>query len=169
MNAVTHIVVMGVSGAGKSTLARALAAKLRWPFLEGDDLHPAANVDKMRAGTPLDDADRTPWLLAIRDWISANRLRGCSTVVSCSALKRDYRDSIRGSATDVRFVHLAGDRALFAEHLVRRTDHFMPSKLLDSQLATLDAPSATEAVIIDAALPTLAQVNLAIAALGISG
>ncbi len=165
---VTHIVVMGVSGAGKTTLALALAARLRWPFQEGDALHPEANVAKMRAGIALDDADRAPWLAAIRAWIDANRVAGISSIVSCSALKRGYRTLLAGDASDVRFVFLAGDRALLADRLANRVDHYMPTSLLDSQLAALDPPSADEALIIDAALPTDAQVARVLAALRLS-
>ena len=163
----THIVVMGVSGAGKTTLAHALAQHLGWPFLEGDDLHPPANVAKMAAGIPLDDADRAPWLAAIRAHIDAERSAGGSGIVSCSALKREYRAQLGGGATDVHFVHLAAERAVLAAHLAGRANHFMPPSLLDSQIATLRAPTAAEAVIIDAALPTRAQVALVITALGI--
>lgn len=163
----THIVVMGVSGAGKTTLARALAACLGWPFQEGDDLHPKANVDKMRAGIALDDADRAPWLAAIRAWIDANRAGGRSGVVSCSALKRGYRNMITGAASDVRFVFLTADRGLLSVRLAQRAGHYMPASLLDSQLAALDAPSAAEAVTIDAGLPTADQVSRVLAALGL--
>lgn len=161
-----HIIVMGVSGAGKTTLARSLSQRLDWLFQEGDDLHPTANVAKMRAGVPLNDADRAPWLNAIRAWMERNRAAGKSGIVSCSALKHAYRELLRGEGMDVRFVHLAADRSVLAEHIAKRTDHYMPPSLLDSQLATLDAPSPSEALLIDAALPTHAQVNLVVAVLG---
>jgi gluconokinase len=161
----TQIVVMGVSGAGKTTLAVALAARLGWPFQEGDALHPQANVEKMRAGIALDDADRMPWLAAIREWMDANRAAGISGVVSCSALKRRYRELLVGGASDVGFVFLDADRALLVERLERRVDHYMPASLLDSQLATLEPPSADEATIIDAALPTEVQVLRVLTAL----
>jgi carbohydrate kinase (thermoresistant glucokinase family) len=161
----TQIIVMGVSGAGKTTLAVALAARLGWPFQEGDALHPQANVEKMRAGLALDDADRMPWLAAVRAWLDANRATGISGAVSCSALKRRYREFLVGGASDVRFVFLAGDRGLLASRLARRVGHYMPASMLDSQLATLEAPTADEAVIVDAALPTHAQVLRVLSAL----
>jgi carbohydrate kinase (thermoresistant glucokinase family) len=133
---------MGVSGSGKSTIARALADRLGWDFAEGDSLHPAANVAKMAAGTPLTDDDRWPWLDRIAAWIADERTAGRSGVITCSALRRRYRDVLRGAG--VRFVYLRGSRALLAERMERRVGHFMPTSLLDSQLETLEEPSPDE-------------------------
>ncbi len=156
------LVVMGVAGSGKSTLAVRLARRLHWPFQEGDALHPQANVDKMAAGQPLDDADREPWLQLIAAWIDARAAAGEPGIVTCSALKRGYRDVLRRDF--VRFVHLAGDRALLAQRMLERSGHFMPPTLLDSQLATLEAPGADEAVItVDIALAPKAQVAAVLA------
>jgi len=165
---VTHVIVMGVSGAGKTTLGRALAASLSWPFQEGDDLHPRANIEKMRAAVPLVDADRAPWLAAIRAWIETNRAASRSGVVSCSALKREYRKLLGGGDSDVHFVHLAADRALLAKRLAQRAGHYMPVSLLDSQLATLDPPSVEEALIIEAGLPIAEQVSRVLARYSLS-
>ncbi|WP_103500421.1 MULTISPECIES: gluconokinase [unclassified Streptomyces] len=134
----TTLVVMGVSGAGKSTIAELLADRLGWSMAEADALHPQSNIDKMAAGTPLTDADRLPWLRVIRDWISERAEAGTPGVVSCSALKRDYRDLLREATGHVRFVHLAGTPALIAGRLHLRTGHFMPPSLLDSQFADLE-------------------------------
>jgi gluconokinase len=129
------LVVMGVSGSGKSTVGAALAQRLRVPFADADDFHPPANVAKMTAGHALDDDDRRPWLEAIGEWLSDHRDGG---VVSCSALKRKYRDQLRGHLDTVRFVHLDGSREVIARRQASRPGHFMPASLLDSQFATLE-------------------------------
>lgn len=136
-----HLVVMGVSGTGKSTTARLLAHRLGWPMIEGDDLHPQANVEAMRAGRPLTDDDRGPWLDAIRD---AMTKAGGSTVVTCSSLRRSYRDVLRDAAGRVRFVHLVVAPEVLQRRLAVRTGHFMPATLLASQLATLEPLGADE-------------------------
>ena len=138
------IVVMGVSGSGKTTVARDLAAALHCPFLEGDELHPPANVEKMRSGTPLTDADRLPWLAAIAARIDQWRAKGESGVVTCSALKRAYRDILIGARNDVTLVYLRGSRALIESRMNARHGHFMPVTLLDSQFATLQEPGPEE-------------------------
>lgn len=150
---------MGVSGSGKSTVAVPLAQRLGWPFLEGDDLHPAANVAKMKSGKPLDDADRAPWLDAIADWI-ADRLREDSGgVVTCSALRRAYRDRLRRAGAGVTFVYLEGTKALIGGRIGHRQGHFMPATLLDSQLATLEPPTPDEhAIVVDVAQPLDRQI-----------
>ena len=139
-----HVVVMGVSGSGKSTVARLLASRLGWAFAEADEFHPPANVAKMRGGTPLTDEDRWPWLRALRDWLSTQARGGHSTVVTCSALRRRYRDLLRGAPGELRFVHLTGTREQLAERMGHRQGHFMPLSLLDSQLGTLEPPSEDE-------------------------
>jgi gluconokinase len=148
------VVVMGVSGAGKSTVGRALADRLRVPYAEADEFHPPANIAKMSAGVPLTDADRTPWLRAIAAWITeqAGRRGG---VVTCSALKRRYRDVLSAAAADVWFLHLDGDPALLAERIGARTGHFMPAALLASQLGDLEplAPEEPGLVVDVAAAP----------------
>ena len=140
-------VVMGVSGSGKTTIGRALARRLGWLFQEGDALHPPENVAKMSAGYPLDDADRAPWLAAIAALIDEWRARGKAGVITCSALKRRYREVIIGDRPGVRLVYLAGSRALIAERLAARRGHFMPASLLDSQFATLEPPLPKECAI----------------------
>ncbi|MGK5632590.1 gluconokinase, partial [Streptomyces sp. URMC 123] len=130
------VVVMGVSGTGKSTVGELLAAALGVPYAEADDFHSPANIAKMSAGVPLEDADRAPWLDAIGDWAAGRAGRG--GVVSCSALKRAYRDRLRAKAPGLFFLHLAGDRELIAERMAARTGHFMTTRLLDSQFATLE-------------------------------
>jgi len=144
----THLVVMGVTGTGKSTLARELQQRLGWPFAEGDDLHPTANVAKMAAGIPLEDADRWPWLDSIAAWTSEQAREDRSTIVTCSALHRDYRDRLRAAAAGTVFVHLVGSPELLAERMAGRKGHFMPSSLLASQLETLEPLEADESGIV---------------------
>ena len=134
-----YIVVMGVSGVGKSTVGALLARRLGVPFTDGDDLHPSANVEKMESGVPLDDDDRRPWLERVGATLAEATTDGTGLVVACSALKRAYRDMIRARAPQVRFVHLEGTREVLAARTEERTGHFMPTSLLDSQLATLEA------------------------------
>ncbi len=136
------LVIMGVSGCGKSTVAAILAGQLGWDLEEGDDLHPAPNVEKMRAGTPLTDEDRWPWLEKVADWIRDHTNAGLPGAITCSALKRSYRDVLRGE--HVVFVHLAGSKETIARRLNARLDHYMPTTLLDSQLATLEPPGPDE-------------------------
>ncbi|CAM5570070.1 gluconokinase [Streptomyces chartreusis] len=137
------VVVMGVAGTGKTTIGPLLAARLGVPYAEGDDFHPQANIAKMSACVPLDDDDRWPWLDAIGTW--AHERAGLGGVVSCSALKRSYRDRLRAEAPGVVFVHLSGDRALIEDRMAHRQGHFMPTALLDSQFATLQPLQADEA------------------------
>ena len=138
-------IVMGVSGSGKTTIGARLARELDLEYVEGDDLHPPGNVKRMAAGTPLTDDDRRGWLSAIAARLRDARRAGIGLVVSCSALKRSYRDLLRSIVdADVRFVYLAGSRALLAERLAQRRGHFMPPSLLESQLSTLEEPSPDE-------------------------
>lgn len=144
----TIVVVMGVSGSGKSTVASLLAERLGCAFQDGDDLHPRENVEKMSRGTPLTDADRLPWLQAIARHIDGWRERGEAGVVTCSALKRLYRDIVVGERRDVALIYLKGSQALIHGRLAARTSHFMPLGLLDSQLATLQEPAEDERPIV---------------------
>jgi gluconokinase len=140
----TAILVMGVSGSGKTTAGERLAAELGWPFRDADGFHPAANVAKMSAGTPLTDEDRWPWLAAIAAWIDEGRAAGKPRIVSCSALKRAYRRVLLDGRPDVRLVYLQGDIGLIAGRMGRRENHFMPPALLKSQFDTLEEPTADE-------------------------
>jgi len=135
------VLIMGVTGSGKTTVGQALAAALGWRFLDADDFHPPANVAKMRAGVPLDDADRAPWLAALRTQILESLRTDESAVVACSALKQRYRDVLVTDPARVLVVHLAGDRALIRSRLQARQGHFMNPELLDSQLADLESPA----------------------------
>lgn len=155
----TVLVVMGVSGAGKSTVCRLLAERIGWPFEEGDDFHPPANVAKMHAGTALTDADRWPWLQRIAEHIDQWCRSGRSGLITCSALARRYRDFLSAGRPEVRFLYLKGDRAVIAARLAARRGHFMPAGLLDSQFTALEPPSPEEPVIeADITLPLEAVV-----------
>ena len=136
------LVVMGVSGSGKSTVAGLVASRLGWDLAEGDDLHPPANVAKMHSGRPLTDDDRWPWLESIADWIRAHTASGIPGVITCSALKKRYRDILRGEG--VVFVFLEGSRDKISDRLASRHGHFMPPALLESQFDALEAPTADE-------------------------
>ncbi len=138
------IVVMGVSGAGKTTIGTLLAGCFGWKFADGDWFHPASNIEKMRAGRPLTDEDRWPWLRTIAEWIDAIRRDGGHGIVTCSALKRCYRTIIIGDRPDVRLVYLKGNRALIARRQAAREGHFMPQGLLDSQFEALEEPDPDE-------------------------
>ncbi|MCC9144237.1 MULTISPECIES: gluconokinase [unclassified Arthrobacter] len=140
-----HIVIMGVAGSGKTTIANLLSKRLGWIAAEADEFHPAVNIAKMTAGTPLDDDDRWPWLFAIRDWMGTQADNGRCTIVTCSALKRTYRDVLAQASGDVTFVHLDGSSEVLSERMKTRTGHFMPPSLLPSQLSTLEPLSPEEA------------------------
>lgn len=134
----TTIVVMGVSGAGKSTVAAALVKRLGWAFAEGDRFHPPGNVEKMRAGIPLDDEDRWPWLRRLAEWIGEHEAAGRSVVVTCSALRRAYRDVLRDGHPSVWFAHVSADPELIRGRVEHRQNHYMPASLLGSQLSRLE-------------------------------
>lgn len=140
------LVVTGVSGSGKSTVASLLAERLGLLFADGDDFHDPDSIARMRAGQPLDEAARTPWLERIRAWIDRQLATGEGGVVACSALKRRYRRTLTGDRPDVRIVYLEGSRALIGRRIAARRGHFMPASLLDSQFAALEPPGADEAI-----------------------
>jgi gluconokinase len=147
MSDIRYIIVMGVSGCGKSTVAALLAGRLGWEFTEGDALHPAENVEKMRQGVALTDTDRAPWLqeiaLTIRTW----RASGSPGIIACSSLRRRYREIILDGALDIRFVYLRGGFSLIEQRLATRQGHYMPASLLESQFATLEEPAPDEPAI----------------------
>jgi gluconokinase len=148
------IIVMGVSGSGKSTVGALLAGRLDWEYRDADDFHPPANIEKMRRAVPLDDEDRKPWLAAIAAWIDAKRADGGHGVVTCSALKRRYRDQLIGRRDHVDLVYLKGDFDLVAARLSARLGHFMPASLLQSQFAALEEPGPDEHPIVMAIDPS---------------
>jgi gluconokinase len=141
------LIVAGVSGSGKTTVGALLAGRLGWGFADADDFHPAANVAKMRAGIPLTDSDRWPWLMAIGAWMDDAIARGESAVVACSALKRSYRDVLLAGRPEARLVFLRVDRDLLERRLAARHGHFFPQQLLDSQLAALEPAAPGENVV----------------------
>ena len=157
------VVVMGVSGCGKTAVGSLLAQRLGARFIDADDLHPPANVEKMRAGIPLDDADRAPWLRLLNARLREVTAAGEPVVLACSALKQRYRDTLAEGLSGLRFVHLAGSRELIAARLAARQHRYMPTTLLDSQFATLEPPA--EAIVVDVALPLEAAVEAAMRAL----
>lgn len=161
-----HLVVMGVAGCGKSTVGQLLAERLGWPFAEGDDFHPAANIAKMSSGAPLTDADRWPWLDLIVDWTAQEDQARKNTIVTCSALRRSYRDRLRTAPGRTLFVHLHGPEPVLAERLSSRPGHFMPPSLLPSQLATLEPLAPDEAgIVLEITAPVEELVDQAISQL----
>jgi gluconokinase len=162
------IVVMGVAGSGKTTIASRLAERLRWRFAEGDSFHPPANVARMRDGIALTDEDRWPWLDAIAAWIDSARASGERSVITCSALKRAYRERLAGGHDDVRFVYLKGEYGLVARRMAARTGHYMPLALLQSQYDALEEPRPGESPLVVAIEPSPEEIVAAIvAALGL--
>jgi carbohydrate kinase (thermoresistant glucokinase family) len=144
----TVLLLMGVSGCGKTTIALELQRLLGWPFKEGDDLHPAANVEKMRSGHPLNDQDRQPWLEAVARWIDERIAKGEPGIITCSDLKRKYRQITIGSRKGVTLVYLRGNEAMIMERISRRRHRYMPASLLHSQFETLEEPTADEHAIV---------------------
>ena len=160
---------MGVSGCGKTTVAAILAGRLGWPFEEGDALHPQANIEKMAAGHPLTDADRWPWLTKVSDWIDERFDAGENGLITCSALKRSYRDLINRRGSGLIFVYLAGSRETIEARLASRYGHFMRASLLASQFADLEEPAVDEpAIRVDIGPPAEKVAEEIIAALGLA-
>jgi len=143
-----HVIVMGVSGSGKSTIAEGIAERTGWTFAEADEFHPQANIAKMEAGTPLTDEDRWPWLEALGAWMREQSVSGASTVITCSALRRPYRDLLRTGLDSLDFIHLDGPADVIRERMGSRKGHFMPPELLQSQLDTLEALEPDESGVV---------------------
>jgi len=162
------LIVMGVSGSGKTTLARALAKATGWQFAEGDDYHSAANKAKMHAGIPLTDEDRAPWLATLHDLIASWHQKNESGILTCSALKQTYRETLVAGLPDdaYRFILTEAPKEVISERMKARHDHFMPAALLDSQLATLEPPS--NALHVSAQDPPEVSVKKVLAAIGIT-
>lgn len=158
MSGSDFIIVMGVSGSGKTTVAKGIAEAMGWEFAEGDDFHPQANVEKMASGEPLDDDDRWPWLELIGAWIDERENAGTDAVITCSALRRVYRDLLRKGRPGVRFAHIEADSSLIQDRLEHREGHYMPPSLLPSQLATLEPLAADEPGVTVSAADTAAMV-----------
>lgn len=150
----SSIIVMGVSGSGKSTVGASIAKHLGAKFIDGDDLHPRANIEKMRSGEPLNDDDRAPWLERIRDAAFSLENKNECGVIVCSALKKSYRDQIRDGNKQVTFVFLDGDKSLILERMGAREGHFMKANMLDSQFAALERPTADEQDVLTIAIGT---------------
>lgn len=158
---------MGVSGCGKSTVGSLLAQRLGWPFVDSDDLHPPGNIAKMRAGIPLDDDDRWPWLRSVARAISDLAAAGTPGVVACSALRRTYRDLLREPDPGLVIAYLRGTRGQLLARLEGRRDHFFPSRLIDAQLAALEEPGADEhAIVVPIGAPAAEEVDAVLTALG---
>jgi gluconokinase len=168
MSAVDLVVVMGVTGSGKTTVGEGIATAMRWEYAEGDTFHSEANVAKMASGTPLSDEDRWPWLRAIGNWLGEHEASGHSAVVTCSALRRAYRDLLRDGRPDVRFCHVHADAAVIKQRLAERRGHYMPPSLLASQLATVEPLQADEpGVVVSVAGTPHDIVQRALSALGL--
>jgi gluconokinase len=159
----TIVVVMGVSGSGKTTIAAGMAQQLGWLLVEGDTFHPPANIAKMKAGTPLTDADRWPWLRAIAAREDELLAAGQSAFVACSSLKRSYREVLIGRRSETALMYLRGSKALIGDRMKARKDHFMPPALLDSQFATLEEPGPDEhPIVVDIGGPLEAVIQEAV-------
>ncbi len=169
MTDVDLVVVMGVSGSGKTTLARGIAQAMGWAFAEGDDFHPEANVAKMHSGIPLTDEDRWPWLALIGEWLTRQEQQGRSAAITCSALRRAYRDVLRRDRPEVRFCHVTAAPQLIQDRVEHRAGHYMPPSLLPSQIATLEPLQEDEpGVVVDGAGDEDVVLATALRALGLT-